>query len=76
MMYFLTLESDIDDKNCNMQKSWNSFKIDICRGRIVARSGLFVWAQSNCEKRARKAQSKKKLKSGLLGRFVEFWLNR
>ena len=40
----LTIESDVDDKNCNMQKSWNSFYIDISRGRIVARSGLFLYS--------------------------------
>jgi len=38
---FLTMKSDGDDRNCNMQKQWNSFCIEISRGRIVARSGLF-----------------------------------
>ena len=42
MMYFLTMKSDVDNKNCNMEKPWNSFYIEISRGRIVAQSGLFT----------------------------------
>ena len=41
-MYHLTMKSDLDDKNCNMQKSWNSFYIEISWGRIVAQSGLLI----------------------------------